>query len=42
MTGIVDDMKVLYQVGEGIANSTTWPNWYPGNEFRAIRDKEMK
>jgi hypothetical protein len=25
-----------------VANSTQWPNWYPGNEFRAIRDKEMK
>jgi Zn-dependent M28 family amino/carboxypeptidase len=41
MTGITDDMKVLYQIGEEVANSTTWPNWYPGNEFRAVRDKEM-
>ena len=21
-------------------NSGAWPNWYPGNEFPAIRDKE--
>ncbi len=24
-----------------LANSDAWPNWYKGNEFRAIRDKEM-
>jgi Zn-dependent M28 family amino/carboxypeptidase len=42
LTGPVEDLKALYQVGETLANSTQWPNWYPGNEFRAIRDKEMK
>jgi len=42
LSGPVEDLKALYQVGEALANSTQWPNWYPGNEFRAIRDKEMK
>jgi Zn-dependent M28 family amino/carboxypeptidase len=42
LSGTVDDMKALYQVGDTLANSTSWPNWYPGNEFRAIRDKQMK
>jgi Zn-dependent M28 family amino/carboxypeptidase len=42
LAGPVEDLKALYQVGESLANSTAWPNWYPGNEFRAIRDKEMK
>jgi Zn-dependent M28 family amino/carboxypeptidase len=41
LSGVVDDMKAHYQVGETLANSDAWPNWYPGNEFRAIRDKEM-
>ena len=41
LTGTVDDMKALYQVGDTLANSTAWPNWYAGNEFRAIRDKQM-
>jgi len=41
LTGVVDDVKALHQVGETLANSTAWPNWYPGNEFRAIRDKQM-
>jgi Zn-dependent M28 family amino/carboxypeptidase len=41
LTGQVDDVEALYQVGDMLANSDTWPNWYPGNEFRAIRDKTM-
>ena len=41
LTGPVEDVKALYQAGDMLANSTAWPNWYPGNEFRAIRDKQM-
>jgi Zn-dependent M28 family amino/carboxypeptidase len=41
LTGVVDDMKALYQVGVILANSTAWPNWYKGSEFRAIRDRQM-
>jgi Zn-dependent M28 family amino/carboxypeptidase len=37
----VSDLQVLYAVGRDLANSNDWPNWYKGNEFRAIRDKEM-
>jgi Zn-dependent M28 family amino/carboxypeptidase len=42
LSGPVDDLKALLRVGETVANSSTWPNWYKGNEFRAIRDKQMK
>ena len=42
LSGPVEDLTALYQVGETLANSTAWPNWYRGNEFRALRDKEMK
>jgi hypothetical protein len=28
-------------LGDELANDDKWPNWYPGNEFRAIRDKTM-
>jgi Zn-dependent M28 family amino/carboxypeptidase len=38
LSGPVDDAKVLYAFGQQLANSETWPNWYKGNEFRAIRD----
>ncbi len=37
--GIVQDMRLFHQVGERIADSNAWPNWYEGNEFRAIRDE---
>lgn len=37
--GIVQDVRLFREVGERIADSDAWPNWYEGNEFRAIRDK---
>jgi Zn-dependent M28 family amino/carboxypeptidase len=39
LSGPVEDLQALYQLGKGLADSDTWPNWYPGNEFRAIRDR---
>jgi Zn-dependent M28 family amino/carboxypeptidase len=41
LSGPVSDLDALYSVGEQIVNSDAWPNWYEGNEFRAIRDREM-
>ncbi|MGD0190669.1 MAG: M28 family peptidase [Rhizomicrobium sp.] len=40
-SGIVSDLDAFYTFGDELANSDKWPNWYKGNEFRAIRDKEM-
>jgi Zn-dependent M28 family amino/carboxypeptidase len=40
-TGIVTDLDALRAFGDELANSDKWPDWYKGNEFRAIRDKEM-
>jgi Zn-dependent M28 family amino/carboxypeptidase len=42
LSGAVDDLNSLYQVGDSLANSGAWPNWYSGNEFRAIRDSQMR
>lgn len=39
ITGVIDDISALYTLGDTLANSDRWPNWYKGNEFRAIRDK---
>ena len=25
-----------------LANNSQWPNWYDGNEFKAIRDKSRQ
>jgi len=41
MSGTVADLDALYTFGDELANSDIWPNWYKGNEFRAVRDKEM-
>jgi Zn-dependent M28 family amino/carboxypeptidase len=38
-SGVKADLKLYYDVGRALANSTDWPNWVPGDEFRAIRDK---
>lgn len=40
MSGITDTVEILYETGELIADSSAWPDWYEGNEFRAIRDAQ--
>jgi Zn-dependent M28 family amino/carboxypeptidase len=42
VSGTLQDLQLYYDVGLGIANSSRWPNWYPGVEFRAIRDRSRK
>ncbi len=37
-SGALDDVWLYYLIGRRLADSTVWPNWYPGDEFRAIRD----
>lgn len=38
LTGMVQSVEILYEVGDRLANSSDWPNWRETNEFRAIRD----
>jgi len=40
--GAAQDTVFLLQVGWRIANGDTWPEWKPGNEFKARRDAMMK
>ncbi len=40
LTGVIEDFELLYKVGRHIAEGDEWPNWYEGNEFRAIRDAQ--
>lgn len=42
VSGIVQDLQLYYDVGLAIADSERWPNWYPGTEFRAIRDASRR
>jgi Zn-dependent M28 family amino/carboxypeptidase len=38
VSGTLQDLAVYFDVGNALANGVDWPNWRPGNEFRAIRD----
>lgn len=38
LTGIVEMLEILRTVGQNLADSDRWPNWYDGNEFRGLRD----
>ena len=38
LDGIAADVNVDYEVINRFANNGEWPNWYDGNEFKAIRD----
>ncbi len=37
----VEDLHLFFNIGYRVANSDTWPEWYAGNEFRAIREASM-
>jgi Zn-dependent M28 family amino/carboxypeptidase len=39
LSGMAEDLSMLYALGARLANSREWPNWSPDSEFRAERDK---
>jgi len=39
VSGSIEDLRLLFEVGARVANSETWPEWREGNEFRAAREK---
>ncbi|HJQ69246.1 MAG TPA: M28 family metallopeptidase [Blastocatellia bacterium] len=41
-SGAVEDMQLLFTVGYRLANTDKYPEWKPGNEFKARRDAMMK
>ncbi len=41
MSGTVQDGTLFYQIGNQLANDTTsWPKWKKGSEFKAIREEK--
>jgi Zn-dependent M28 family amino/carboxypeptidase len=40
--GAVEDAELFAQVGYAVANAAKYPEWRPGNEFRAIREERLK
>jgi Zn-dependent M28 family amino/carboxypeptidase len=41
-TGEAEDVTLLYQVGRSLADSTRWPEWKAGSEFKARRDQSAQ
>jgi Zn-dependent M28 family amino/carboxypeptidase len=41
-SGALQDLDFFYGVGDQLARSTSWPNWYPNDEFRAARDAALE
>lgn len=41
LSGGVDDVKMLFRLGLRVANGLAWPEWKPGTEFKAIREKQL-
>ena len=42
LAGAVEDGQLLYTVGYRVANADKFPEWKPGNEFRAKREEMLK
>ena len=41
LSGAVNDLRVLFKVGDTVAEDDAIPTWKPGNEFKARRDSMM-
>ena len=42
MSGGVEDLQLLLEVGWHVAEASQWPEWKPGSEFKARRDEALK
>ena len=41
LSGAAEDLRLLFAVGYRVANADKFPEWKPGNEFRAAREKSL-
>lgn len=41
LAGAVEDIRLFLTIGLRVANADRLPEWRPGNEFRAIREKQL-
>ncbi|UCH09433.1 MAG: M28 family peptidase [Fidelibacterota bacterium] len=42
LSGAVEDLRLLFMIGTRLSNTSDFPNWSEGNEFRAARDAMMQ
>jgi len=41
LRGLALDIELYFGIGLAVADSDTWPEWYEGNEFKAIREHSL-
>ena len=41
LEGFEQTISTIFNISVSLSNSDDWPNWYEGNEFRAIRDAQQ-
>jgi len=41
LSGAVEDLKLFVAMGYRVAQASRFPEWRPGNEFRAVREKQL-
>ena len=39
LNSVVEDAKLFYHIGFNLANSSEWPKWYNGVEFKSVRER---
>lgn len=42
LSGAAEDVQLMFEVGYQVVNAEKWPEWKPGNEFKAKRDAMLK
>jgi Zn-dependent M28 family amino/carboxypeptidase len=42
LSGAAEDAQLFFIVGYRVANAATFPEWKPGNEFRAVRERQLR
>lgn len=41
LRGLAQDIELYFRIGLEVADGDDWPEWYAGNEFRAIREASL-
>ena len=41
LSGAVEDIRLLFEIGYQVVQADQFPTWLPGSEFKARRDKMM-
>jgi Zn-dependent M28 family amino/carboxypeptidase len=42
LRGLEQDIELYFGIGLEVADGDNWPQWYEGNEFRAIREQSLR